>query len=118
MGSVRNRVVALEVRVGAKVDAVHNAAYARIFTALRKGLPVVHATNHAVDRCTNDTSATNCPGVSFEELIASMCQRIEASALTVDDQRMLAALPAEELQMTGNSPESVVSLFGNLFSEY
>lgn len=118
MGSIRERVAALEVHTGAKANPVHSAAYERIFAALRDSLAVVSPTYRYVDCGTYNAVATDNLGGSFEKLITGMHRRIQDSALTADDRRVLAALPVNELKITCSSPESIVSVFGKLFHDY
>lgn len=118
MRSIKDRVAALEVYVGTGATAEHNAAYKRIFLALRELLPIIPPTCRRVNCGTYHTIVVDNPGTSFEELICAMNNRIKSIVLTDDDRRVLAALPVKDLKITGCSPESVVNLFGTLFDEY
>jgi hypothetical protein len=110
MPSLKDRVAALEVHADAGSNRAHDAAYDRIFAALRKALPVVPTTGRAI--------SVYQAGDSFEELITAMHARMQAGALTDDDKRVLALLPAEDMALTNSSPENIVEVLARLFSEY
>lgn len=100
MLSIKRRVEALENYAGmngsADADPERRAAFERISGALRGALP----------------------GASFGALIMAMHRRMHDAMMTDDDRRVLAALPADDLEVAGLTPEGVVELYGSLHAEY
>lgn len=122
MPSLKDRIAALEasagVPAGVDADPVRRAAVERIFAALREALPIVPPTCRQVDHGTFHTVETVSAGASFQELMVGLHRRMHDAMMTADDRRILAALPTDDLELVGMTPEGVVDLYGRLFSEY
>lgn len=122
MPNLKDRIAALEasagIPAGIDADPVRRAAVERVFAALRASLQVAPPTYRQVDHGTFHTVETVSAGSSFQELVVGLHRRMQADAMTDDDRRLLAALPADDLEIAGMTPEGVVELFGRLFSDY
>lgn len=100
-------------------ERAFEAAFMRLSDALRTALPLSPAVGRREDTGPATYKwVTDIPAVEFDALVTAMHARIVANAQTDEDRRVLASMPAADLQLIGETAVSFVAIYARIFDDY
>lgn len=100
MRKIEGRLAALETAAVNSSEAQYRAAHSRLHEIMRREMPEIKDIEHQVQtHPAGFQTVVDVKGVKFGELLFGLMARIESSALTVDDHRVLTALTVDDVAL-------------------